>query len=92
MTLKKKLVGHIGVDSGLVFIGDPCYIKQHKQLYDPKKWDDFVDERYGKNDDYEQTKEMCSGVVTNTANGDGYFPVYATFDEDGCVTKIEVQF
>ena len=90
--MSRKVVGHIGVDSGLVFISDPCYIKNHEILFNPDKWDNFCDERYGKNDDYEQTKEMCGGVVTNTANGDGLYPVYATFDEDGCVTKIEVVF
>lgn len=89
----KKLVGHVGVDSGLIFITDPCYIKNHKQLYNPEKWQQFCDERYaGRESNRLQPREMCSGIVTNTKHGDGSYPVYATFDEDGSITKIEVVF
>ncbi len=30
---KRELVGTCGIDSGLIWIGDPCYIRQHPQLY-----------------------------------------------------------
>jgi hypothetical protein len=26
-------VGSLGVDSGLIFLSDPCYIKHHPELY-----------------------------------------------------------
>jgi hypothetical protein len=31
--MARELVGICGVDSGLIFIGDPCYIRSHPQLY-----------------------------------------------------------
>jgi hypothetical protein len=31
--MPRELVGHCGVDSGLIFIGDPCYIKSSPALY-----------------------------------------------------------
>jgi hypothetical protein len=30
---KREYVGVCGVDSGLIWIGDPCYIRQHPQLF-----------------------------------------------------------
>ena len=32
------------------------------------------------------------GILTSTGYGDGGYPVYATFNEDGRVAKIEVEF
>jgi len=43
MTVKKGryCVGEVSVDAGLVWVGDPCYIKHHPELYDESKWGDF---------------------------------------------------
>ena len=30
-------VGSIGVDAGIVWVGDPCYIKHHPEIYDQSK-------------------------------------------------------
>ena len=35
---KKRLVGTCGVDSGMIFIGDPCYFKHCEAFCDPDKW------------------------------------------------------
>jgi major membrane immunogen (membrane-anchored lipoprotein) len=87
----KKLIGHIGVDSGNIFIVDPCYIKNHPELFDDEKWGDFVKARHpvGKTI---QAMPLFSGVVSHTNYGDGEYPVYVTFDEDGQPTKLEIDF
>lgn len=87
----KKLIGRIGVDSGNIFIVDPCYIKHHPELFDDEKWNDFVKARYpaGKNI---PSMPLFSGVVSNTNYGDGDYPVYVTFDEEGKPTKLEIDF
>jgi len=38
--MKRELVGHVGVDSGQVMVGDPCYLKQWKDvdLFDDPEW------------------------------------------------------
>ena len=88
MTPKKGrfFVGSIGVDAGLVWLGDPCYIKDHPELHDESKWQDFCmnmrdlpGEKYG-------------GVCTHTNFGDGEYPCYVSFDSDGSPTKLEVIF
>jgi hypothetical protein len=44
MTLQKKLIGHVGVDSGQLLIADPCYLSSEKNLQD---YDSVMDVRYG---------------------------------------------
>ena len=34
----RHLVGYCGVDSGLIFIGDPCYFKDCEAFVNPDKW------------------------------------------------------
>jgi hypothetical protein len=102
MTYKKDgrvLVGHIGVDAGLCWIGDPCYIL-HKDKGDKpaaigKDWGDFCD-TLGK--DYPTLKSYNYdmgheglGVCVSTGYGDGCYPVFATI-KNGRVAKVTVDF
>lgn len=87
----KKLIGHIGVDSGNIFIVDPCYIKHHPELFDDDKWGDFVNARYPEGNNV-PAMPLFSGVVSNTNHGDGEYPVYVIFDKDGKPSKLEIDF
>ena len=84
-------VGSVGVDSGQIFITDPCYIKHHKELHDEKNWGEFVKTRFPDRTT-KPAVEMMSGVCTSTNFGDGEYPVYVTLDADGAPKKIEVIF
>ena len=84
-------VGSVGVDSGQIFITDPCYIKHSKELYDESKWQEFCDARFP-NRTTKPAVEMMGGVCTSTNFGDGEYPVYVTLDADGIPKKIEVIF
>jgi len=82
----KYFVGSVGVDAGIVWVGDPCYIKHHPEIYDESKWQDFcmkLDNLPG---------EICQGVCTRTNWGDGEYPVFVSFDKGGSPTKLEVVF
>lgn len=98
---KKKtfLVGHIGVDSGLVFIGDPGTILSE----DAPDWDEFL----GILDDKEQTTPALDGapialameplgpqggLVFPSGVGDGIYPVYITLANDGKVESAFITF
>ena len=73
-----------------MYIVDPCYIKGYPLIWNEEKWDEFVKAYYdGKNDQY---AEMCGGVIFNTHHGDGSYPVMATFDDEGSIEKIEIDF
>ena len=101
MTQIKKgrfFVGSVGVDSGQIFITDPCSIKNHEALKNEANWDDFCNTRFpdAPNKDTPRVEkpvmEMYDGICTSTNFGDGEYPVYTTFDKDGRPTKIEVIF
>jgi hypothetical protein len=99
---QQKLIGGFAVDSGQAMIGDPCY------LDDWQPWNSEVDNfddhplhkgEYGYLGACNMTLEKQYGeiglgkaVVFNTGYGDGYYPVYATFDENGMITEITVKF
>jgi hypothetical protein len=87
----KKLLGTIGVDAGLIFITDPCYIRRQPQLYDGTKWDDFCKNFYDRPDG-DNHKEMLSGVAVNTRDGDGSFGVYGIYDKGGELMRVEIDF
>lgn len=88
-------IGVIGVDAGLCFIGDPCYV-----LHTPppaaigNSWDEFCrmldSSRTGQlNFDAGQAG---LGVVVRTGIGDGLYPVFATLDEEGLVSSVTIKF
>jgi len=96
----RKLVGEIGVDAGLCWIGDPCYILHKEQP--PKaiggSWDEFCDILHD-DDQYPTCKQLTYdlghaglGVVVSTGYGDGTYPVYAEFNDEGRIAKVWVEF
>lgn len=96
--MKRELVGHIGVDAGLCWIGDPCYIL-HTEDGVPRSlgrsWEEFCDTLEGmkthKQFNYDLGHEGL-GVVVSTGDGDGCYPVYATINKDGRVASVTVEF
>lgn len=103
--MTRKLIGHCGVDSGLIMIIDPCYVSDQPMLANEKKWSDFCKAIYKETIVYdEKTKkdvvktisilpaELCNGVISNTYIGDGNYPVYADIDEDDNVRSLTIDF
>lgn len=88
----KELIGHCGVDAGLIYIVDPCYIKSQPLVADGERWQDFCTEFYKDEKKGTHSREMCNGVVTNTRNGDGNFPVYAIKNKAGETLRVVIEF
>ena len=91
--------GSFGVDSGQAMVGDPCYLDEWKTNRD-EEWD-----LAGKIGQYSYqgasatTIDSSAGVlgngrsvVFNTGYGDGVYPVYAEFNDDGRVARIVIEF
>ena len=95
-------IGSFGVDSGQAMVGDPCYLDKWEN------WNSEVDnfeDHETKAGEYsylgacgvtlkEGYGELGSGsaVVFTTGYGDGYYPVYAEFTDDGRVARIVIDF
>ena len=102
-------VGQVGVDAGMVMVGDPCYLDN----YGKKSSDGFefveteVDSQKASGKyDYSYSGACAATLSDNSAGqlgfadavavssgyGDGVYPVYATYNDDGRIVKLEVVF
>ena len=93
-------IGNFAVDSGQAMVGDPCYLDE----WDTNKNDEWNLE--GKIGQYsyqgasattlsEQSAGelgMATAVVFSTGYGDGLYPVYAEYNEDGRIAKVVIDF
>lgn len=95
----KILAGHIGVDAGLCWVGDPCYVlhKEDEELSPTlgNNWAEFCDllrdHPTHKSFNYALGHEGL-GVVVSTGWGDGQYPVYIETNEEGRVKSVTVEF
>lgn len=93
-------IGNIAIDSGQAMVGDPCYLDN----WDTNKNDEWNLE--GKVGDYsyqgasattltEQSAGelgMGTAVVFSTGYGDGFYPVFVEYNEDGRIAKVVIDF
>jgi hypothetical protein len=95
-----KHIGEIGVDAGVCWIGDPCYVlhADHPPKAIGRSWDEFCDVLHADHK-YPTCKQFCYdlghpglGVVVSTGYGDGVYPVYAEFNDEGRIAKVWVEF
>jgi len=100
---KTELVGRIGVDAGIVMIGDPCY-QLHKTAEELQcsgfagDWQQFVDllDLNNAPDTIPIGPMAPTGsaraIVVGGFGGDGIFPVYIRRDAEGAVSELIVRF
>lgn len=89
--MRRRRIGWVGVDSGQLFIVDPCYLSSWRHGDYPADDDNsyhrvtsfMLEHNYG---------EVERGVVVSEFGGDGAFPVYAIENDDGLVVKVEIVF
>jgi len=91
----------IGVDAGVVWVGDPCYILHKKKLPKTlgKNWSEFCDLLGNECPTRKQFNYAAGheglGVCVSSGLGDGFYPVYAEIEETGWgkrITKVWVDF
>jgi len=92
----KKLIGHIGVDAGLCWIGDPCYVMGDDASRRVHDWGDFCKKLHNHPSQYSAPLGEGTGLAVNTGYGDGSYPVYIEIEECGNwgdrVKSITVEF
>ncbi len=95
---KWERAGYVGVDAGLVMVGDPCY-----QLLDSPSgphpihnWPAFCAHHHnsgkGVTDLNDHWPNGHVGVVVNSGLGDGLYPVDIRRDEQGNIAELRVKF
>lgn len=86
MVKNEVLVGHVGVDSGTVAICDPAYAEYLTM--------DSVIEALEHSEDLPAPIGSATtdlGIVAPTGIGDGWFPVYAEY-EDSAIVALRIEF
>ena len=94
--MRREQIGTVGVDAGLIWVGEPCYILHTEST--PKSigvdWSDFC-ERLHDADTQEfpfDRGHAGLGVVVGGFGGDGCYPVFVERNSTGLVTRIVVEF
>ena len=90
------VAGIIGVDAGIVMIGDPCYAETEQRHPANREWQDFCDDYAAAADgimqlDYDMGHPGL-GVVVSSGYGDGTYEVEVRRTTDGRVAELRVVF
>jgi hypothetical protein len=105
----KWLVGRVGVDAGMVMVGDPCYLSDYgKKSSDGFEWVEGEVEAQKTANEFEYSYSgACaatlsensagelgngSAVAVSSGYGDGQYPVYAHYNHEGRIERLEVVF
>lgn len=103
---KKKtfLAGHVGVDAGLIMIGDPGYVVEPSGEDLDLSWDEFVERVFDKDETRRRPADgeipdvateplgRLQGIVIPSGYGDGIYPVYVTLADDGTPESATIVF
>ena len=90
----KIQIGSISVDSGTIFVGDPCYTATDDASHRIKTWEDWCDKHPWNNEHYNviEPAGKGSGLSIPTLYGDGEYPVYAELTDAGRIRSITIDF
>ncbi len=85
-----KKAGEVGVDAGLIWVGDPCYVLGDDSTHRVTDWLKFCDILDHNKNVNEPLGERV-GLAISSGYGDGRYPVYIK-EEDGRVKAIRIEF
>jgi hypothetical protein len=81
-------VGNVGVDAGILWFGDPCYIMGDTASSRQTDWGEFCTKLFKAEEESPHIGASSPlgdgvGVCTSTGYGDGYYPVYVEYSDEG---------
>lgn len=102
-TTHGKLVGHCGVDSGQIMFADPCYVSDFK--FEDEFTTDIKPDARGEypftyngacsatcSDEQAGQLGHSTAVVMTSGWGDGCYPVYVKYGDDGRIVSATIVF
>lgn len=95
MSSQWEKIGTIGVDAGLCWVGDPCYVMGDEASHRVRDWGKFCEATYKTgNEDDSVSAPLGEGIgfSISTGYGDGKYPVYIKRDDRGRIAQIKVKF
>ncbi len=80
-----KQIGVVGVDAGMIMVGDPCYFigKDSTACQKFPTWYDACNQIFCKEDAGDVMAIDNLGIAVSTTHGDGSYPVYLEEDDNG---------
>lgn len=93
---REVLIGHAGVDSGCVTVGDPCYLVQSENG-NQLEWDAVVDACFDEkgrqvtNEHGAPVVNVNGAFIIGTPSGDGSYPVYAELNSNNEVVSVRIE-
>lgn len=93
----KKQIGQVSVDSGSIWVGDPCYVLGEDSSSGPEDWAAYctiLDNlgHWSSDNSYIEPFGHGVGMYIQTTWGDGTYPVIGKFDKAGRLTSVTVNF
>lgn len=89
----ERLIGHVGVDAGIVVVGDPCYLVAGGAPVDPQ-WQDVVRQVFDQGNPLRiegtSAVQVEGTIMTTTPGGDDLYPVYADVDDSGQILSLRI--
>lgn len=90
-------LGEVCVDSGAIWVGDPCYVIGGDASHAFDSWDEYVNTlinrgHFAKKQSVSEPAGEGIGMHVQTLYGDGSYPVYAELDGNGRVARIAIDF
>lgn len=87
-----KEIGHVGVNSGMCWLGDPAQVlKPENVMGEGKDWADFSREVHS-HPDFGANEFPKYGVAVVAGYGDGKYPVMIKRNEDGRISEVRIVF
>lgn len=87
-------LGFVDVDSGTIFIGDPCYTATDDASHRIKTWSEWCEKTRGMFDSHFPVSEIGKpglGLTIGTLHGDGSYPVTGIL-KNGRIAKVVIDF
>jgi hypothetical protein len=88
----REQIGTLGVDAGLMYLGDPCYVMTQDCSHAfAGNWNNFCEMLM--KDGYSDVMKYQDGIgiMVGTGYGDGEYPVFIE-RKDGRVASVTVEF